>query len=130
MNKKITFLIASIFSTLLMWRLFSLILSNDKVDLFLFYELEQYPFWYVFYTSMYVREILYSIVIYILICSNPNFAINGFSSLKMLSLFLVIMASLRLLVYWLFRGSINLDILVACVVIYSILSVIKWPRLQ
>lgn len=123
MKTRITLLIALNFALLLSWGLFSSKLSNDKVDLFLFFDLEQKPFWYVYYTSQYLREIVYAVIIYYLV---PN----GYSSLRLLSLFLIGINSIRLVVYWLFRSSISIDVLVVCVLIYSILSLIKWPNLR
>ena len=122
MEKRNFKLIASTFILPVMWRLFSLILSNDKVDWFLFYDLEQKPIWYVFYSSYYVALIILSFVVYDLSKS------KNYERLKTLSLFLIIVNILRLVVYWLFRGSLSLDVLVASVTIYALIILSRWRK--
>jgi len=116
MSKSITILLIINVSLLLLWRLFTL--SNDKIDLFLFYDLEQTPKWYAYYTSVYLRELITWVVVYLLS--------RGNEVIKTLSLFLIAMTIMRLIVYWLFRGSINLEVQVSCIVLFLITSVIKW----
>ena len=120
MEKRNFILLASTLVLIPIWRLFDWLLPNEKVDWFLFYDMIQKPFWYVFYSSYYLSLIILSYVIY-------NLSKNT-SRLKTLSLFLIIVNLLRLLVYWLFRGSISLDILIASVMIYSIIILSKWQR--
>ena len=112
MKNKITILIASTFVLLLMWRLFDL--SHDKIDLFLFYDLKQSIKWYAYYTfSVYGIQIVMTHIIHLLVSKH-------YAPLKPLSLFLVIFTWIRLAVYWLFRGSINLEVSVACILIYCL----------
>lgn len=105
-------------ASLLAWRLFSLYLSNDKVDWFLFYDLEQEPKWYVFYTTYYLREMIYLFVIVTLTSQRT----------KELAIILLIIASIRLIIYWLFRGSQNLEVPIYLVLGYASYKLIKWPK--
>ena len=120
MKRTVAILLAFNVMLILSWRLF---LSNDKIDLFLFYELEQTPRWYAYYTSVYIRELILFIIIRILVPPSWYY-------IKTLSLFLIIMTISRLIIYWLFNSSINLEVQVACIVTYLILSTIKWQRLR
>lgn len=119
MNKSITILLAFNVVMLLLWRLFSL--SNDKIDLFLFYDLEQHLKWYAYYTSIYIRELIQWVIIYLLIPKNNTY-------LKVLSLALIGMTLMRLIIYWLFNSSINVEIQTACIVLFLILSLVKWQK--
>ena len=122
MKTKIILSIASMTALLLSWRFFDLFLSNDKVDLFLFYDLSQKPHWYVFYTSQYLQLIIGAHLIHSLVSTH-------YKELKTLTVFFVIFTWLRLASYWLFRGSINIEVMVACVIMYCIFELsIRWHK--
>lgn len=112
-------------ASLLAWRLFSWFLSNDKVDLFLFYEFEQSPKWYAFYSANYLREILYQHVIVFLAA---KVRIKGSRELKELAIILLIVSYLRLVIYWLFRGQLNLEVPVALIVLMAVYKLLRWQK--
>ncbi len=97
-SKKLVTLLAITVALIASWWPFSF-LSIDKVDWFLFYELAQHPKWYVYYTANYVTLIIFSYIIHQL-CK------IHYPKIKTLTLIILIFTILRLLVYWLFRGSI------------------------
>lgn len=110
--KKIAILLASTFPLLVAWRLLDPLMPVGKHDWFLFYDHSQTANWYVYYTSVYLNLILFSYVIYEL-CKKV------YPKLKTLCLSLVVLSVSRLVIYWLFRGSIAFDVLVGAAIIYT-----------
>ena len=116
--KKIVILLASTFPLLVAWKLLSPFMPVGKFDWFLFYDHEQTAQWYVYYTSVYLNFIIFSYIIYEL-CK------NRYPQLKTLCISLLVLSIARLIIYWLFRGSISFDILVGCFAIYTTLIYYK-----
>ena len=112
-------LLGSIF-TILIWKIFIPYLPNQKIDLFLFYDLSQKPSWYIFYTSNYLREILYLICILLLVKFDKR--------IKTLTLLLLTIAILRLVIYWLFRGSQNLEVAIGIILMYGVIQLFRWQK--
>ena len=120
MEKRNFILLVSTLLLIPVWRLFHWLLPNESVNWFAFHPLEQKPFWYVFYTSYYLTLIIFAVVIRDLS--------KTYRRLKVLATFLVGFSCLRLVIYWLFRGSLMLDVLIGSVLIYSLIILARWRK--
>jgi hypothetical protein len=122
--RKTLILLASTLPLLVAWRILEPIMPEGKYDWFIFYTHPkggQSPSWYVYYTSVYLTIIIFTYIIYDL-CKKI------YPQLKALCLSLLILSIIRLVIYWLFRGSIAFDVLVGSFVVYSGLMYFRWRK--
>lgn len=104
-----------------MWASIGLDITK-KYDLFLFYDVEQYLHWYAQYTNYLLTQVILTYIIYILLRSSAA------KALVIGSKILVIFSIFRLISYWLFRGSIEFEIICTAIAGFLILLTSTWRR--
>lgn len=106
------------------WATFGLDLKK-KYDLFLYVEHEQFIHWYAQYTNYLLSIVILSYIIYKLVKNSFH------KPIIIASVILLTFSIFRLISYWLFRGSIEFDLIGTVITLFLISisqSIQKWRQ--
>lgn len=103
------------------WSTFGLDITV-KYDLFPFTEHEQYLHWYAQYTNYLLSIVILSYIIFTLVKHSL------YKPVVIASKIILIFSIFRLISYWLFRGSIEFELLCTALTMFVILITIKWRQ--
>ena len=93
---------------------------TKKYDLFLFNDMTQYLHWYAQYTNYLLSIIILSYIVY-------DFCRTSiYKAVRIGSKVLLFFSIFRLISYWLFRGSINFELLCFSITLFLLMIVPKW----
>lgn len=95
---------------------------TKKYDLFPFTEHQQYLHWYAQYTNYLLSIVILSYIIFTLVKHIT------YKPVVIASKIILIFSIFRLISYWLFRGSIEFELLCTALTMFVILITIKWRQ--